>query len=280
MIRVLFMIAIAGFVLSVGTLAAAVAIGGPETIARGGWIVAGNKWANDWDVDWDWDNHSEVRRGHDDWRANAGPQVTRTLEWSGAKRLDVDLAADVRYIQQAGPASLTVSGPDAAVQRVIVRGDSIRYRSGRHRGYPRLTIVLRAPDVSGFNISGHNSLAIENYRQPRIGIDVSGDADVTATGEADEVNLDISGDAKVDVGALKSKGASVDISGSGDATIAPTEWANLDISGAGDVRLLTRPARLETDISGAGKVHQGGPSPSPSPSPTPSPSPSPKSAKL
>lgn len=264
MIRVLFMIAAAGFVLSVGTLSAAIAIGGPEAVTRGGWHMFSGGWG-------EWDNHSEVRRGHDDWTHDAGPQVTRTLPWSGAKRLDIDLAAEVRYIQQAGPASLTVTGPDEAVQRVVVRGDSIRYRSGRHRGYPRLSIVLRAPDVSAFDISGHNSLVIENYRQAELSIDVSGDADVTAAGQADEVSLDISGDGKVDLGRLETKGASVDIAGSGDATIAPTEWANLDISGAGDVRLLTNPGRLETDITGAGKILRGDSVPAPSPPQAPSP---------
>ena len=37
MIRVLFMIAIAGFVLSVASLSAAVALGGPDFVAKGGW---------------------------------------------------------------------------------------------------------------------------------------------------------------------------------------------------------------------------------------------------
>ncbi len=44
MIRVLFLIAAAGFVLSVERLSAAFAIGGPEAVARGG-VVAGHHWA-------------------------------------------------------------------------------------------------------------------------------------------------------------------------------------------------------------------------------------------
>ena len=58
MIRVLIMITVAGFVLSVATLSAAVAIGGPEAIARGGWHMAGGDW------NWDWDEHDDgIRRG-------------------------------------------------------------------------------------------------------------------------------------------------------------------------------------------------------------------------
>jgi hypothetical protein len=49
----------------------------------------------------------------------------------------------------------------------------------------------------------------------------------------------------------------VEVSGSADAIIAPTESAQLEISGSGDVRLLTNPKSLETDITGAGRVTQG-----------------------
>jgi hypothetical protein len=274
MIRVLFMIAIAGFVLSVGTLSAAVAIGGPEAIARGGWMFAGEHWNGDWD--WDWDNHHH--RGG--WKgADLGPQATRTLEWSGADRLDVDLPADVRYIQQDGPASVTVTGPQRAVDKVIIRGDSIRYDHHRHWG-PKLSIVVRAPGVSSFDLSGANTLAIENYRQKSLRLDISGMAEVTAAGEVDDVEVDMSGKGEVDLGALKAKGANVDISGAAEAVIAPTDWAKLDISGAGDVRLLTNPARLESDISGAGKVRHEEKPAGPSPAPPPSPSPSTKSDKL
>lgn len=271
MIRVLFMIAIAGFVLSLATLSAAVAIGGPEAIARGGWKVASGNWG-----DWDWgDGHG---RWEGEWDADMGAQTTRTLDWSGADRLDLDLAADVRYIQSEGPASVVVTGPARAVERVMVRGDSIRYEHGRSHRHGKLTIVVRAPAVTSFDISGRNTLTIEGYRQDRLKLDVSGDAEVTASGDTDLIELDMSGSGEVDLGALKAKGANVDMSGAAEAIIAPTDWAKLDISGTGDVRMLTSPGRLETDVSGAGRITQGGPAPSPSPSPPPAPSP--KSDKL
>ena len=254
MIRVLLMISVAGFVLSVGAISAAVALGGPDFVAHGGWKVADGNWGHDhWNHDrWDRDDDS----------VDTGPQATRTLAWSGADRLDLDLAADLRYVQAPGPATVTVTGPAKLVDHVIVRGDTIKYENRGHRTHrARLTIVVRAPNITEFDVSGGNSLTIEGYRQDRLRLDLSGNSDA-----------DLSG--------LKTKGASVDISGSADATIAPSDWATLDISGRGDVNLLTHPARLETDISGSGRVRQSeGSSPSPSPSPTPSPSPSPKGAK-
>lgn len=269
MIRVLLMIAVAGFVLSVASISAAVAIGGPEAVANGGWKIAGNH-----RHDWDWDDDNDRP---DSW----GETTTRTLEWSGSTSLDLDLAADVRYVQAEGPATVTITGPARLVDHVIISGDTIKYEDRGHRTHrSRLNIVVRAPNISSFDVSGRNNLTIEGYQQPNLRLKASGSSDITAIGQTEALTLELSGSGDADLGALKAKGAEVDISGSADATIAPTDWANVEISGRGDVRLLTRPAKLETEISGSGRIHQGGDaSPSPSPSPTPSPSPSPKGAK-
>lgn len=269
MIRVLIMIAVVGFFLSIATLTAAVAIGGPDAITRGGWDWAdGGSWKG---KHWGWDDGDRDPMV----AANLGPQTTRTLEWSGADRLDIDLVADVRYIQSAGPASVVVTGPQKAVEQVIVRGDSLRYeRHNRHshRRYPSLTIIVRAPNITSFDLSGRNTLSIEDYRQTSLRLDVSGSAEVKATGLADDVQVDMSGSGKANLGSLKTKSARVEISGSADAVIAPTERAELDISGSGDVELLTSPRSVETDISGSGRVRQGAadsvvPAPPPLPKP-------------
>lgn len=277
MIRVLAMIAGAGFVLSVGCLAAALAVGGPDALAHSSWNLISDN--DDWQ--WRWEDHDHHRHGrHGRWSEEAmGPQTTRTLAWSGSESLDLDLAADVRYIQADGPGSVVITGPQRALEHVELRGGNLGYDgSFRHQYFSKVQIVVRAPNVSRFDVSGLNSLSIEDYRQTHLSVDVSGNSEVTASGQADDVELDISGSGDVDLGALKTKGAKVKISGAGDATIAPTDWAELGISGMGDVRLLTHPAKLETDISGAGKVRQEGGGPA-SPSPSPTPSPSPKGGK-
>jgi hypothetical protein len=276
------MIAVAGFVLCVGSLAAAVAVGGPEAIARGGWTFAdGGDWG------WGWRSHVRDHRDRDDrwaegrWSDGAGPAGSRTLAWSGAHSFDLGLSADVRYEQtSSGPGSVEITGPTRALEHVIIEGDNLRYDSSfRHHWLPKLTVVVRAPNISEFDVSGVSSLEIPDYRQSRLAVHASGDSDISVAGEADELDLRVSGTGDADLGKLKLKRAEVDVSGSGDAIIAPTESAKLEVSGVGDIRLVTRPGKLETDVTGAGKVRQDGPSsPSPSPSPSASPSPTPSPA--
>ena len=285
MIRVLVMIAVSGFVLCLATLTAATIIGGPEAITRAAWSWGtDHRWAFH-DRHWDrWDDEHRWDRS-DRWAGDSGPQATRELAWTGGDTLEIDVPAEVRYTQAAGPAKLTISGSRRAVDDVEIENGHIRFDHGRNRShYGKLTIVMTAPNVTRFDLHGSSSLAIADYKQDRLRIDLSGNADVTAAGEVNVAELDISGSAEADLGKLKAKGAEVDIAGSGEATIAPTEWAKVDISGSGDVTLLTNPPKLESDISGSGSIHQehgdasSSPSETPSPSPSPSPSP-PKSGK-
>ncbi|MDB5422685.1 MAG: hypothetical protein JWQ29_101, partial [Phenylobacterium sp.] len=220
MIRVLVMIAVAGFLLCVATLGAAVAIGGPEALTRAAWSYsAGNHHWNFGRDDHGWGMHEH---GRDD-----GPSKTRQIAWTGGDTLEVDVPAEVRYTQAPGPAKLTITGPERAVDDVTVEGGRIRYDHGRRHHRAGLVIEMTAPDVSRFDMHGASSLAIAGYRQARLRLDLSGNADATVAGETDVLELDISGSADADLDALKAKGAEVSISGSGEATLAPTDWAKI-----------------------------------------------------
>ncbi|MGA0607238.1 GIN domain-containing protein [Phenylobacterium sp. VNQ135] len=248
MIRNLVVIAVAGFVLCLAALAAAFAIGGPDAIARGGWHWAGG-WDNDhwdkenWDRDWDGEG--------------AGPVATRTFAWDGSDRLSLSIPADVTYTQADGPAKVVVTGPQRILDRMDIDDGRIVVRR-THWGVRKVRIAVTAPNISRFHLSGANRLTIENYNQPSLSVDVSGASEVSARGRTDELDIDISGAGEAEMGQLATRDADVDISGAGEATVAPIGKARLQISGMGEINLTTEPSDLETDISGAGRIHRGG----------------------
>jgi Putative auto-transporter adhesin, head GIN domain len=263
MIRVLVMIAVTGFLVSVVTLSTAVAIGGPDILTSGVW----NHWNGDWS--WGWSDHDN-RWGR---ARDSGPETTREIAWTGGDTLELDVPADVQYTQAPGPGKVTISGPQSLVSEVEVDGGQIRF-AHRHHGIHggNLVIAITAPAVNRFDVSGSGKLSIADYRQDKLTLDLSGNADVEAAGEAKALELTVSGSSDTDLSGLKLETADVDIAGSGDATLAPTGSANLNVSGSGDVTLLSRPARLESNVTGSGSIHQqDGVSPSPPPSPPPSP---------
>jgi hypothetical protein len=249
MIRVLVMIAVAGFLVSVVSLSSAIAIGGPDLITDSLW----NRWA-DGNMHWAWNDDWSDRH---DWRhgRDGGAETSRDLAWSGGDSLEVDVPADVRYTQAPGVGKVTVSGPEREVSDVEIEDGHIRY--GRHHGHwGDLTIVISAPAVRHFAMEGSGTLAIDGYKQDKLSLDISGNANVTAKGEAKGLELAISGSGSTDLTDLKVTDADVTVAGSGEAALGPTGVVNVDISGSGDVTLLNHPAKLESNVSGSGSIHQ------------------------
>jgi hypothetical protein len=252
MIKSLFIIAGASFVLAAVCFAGAAALGG------GNWM--NHHWGRSWWVNWDDDRwghfHDGVWGGR--WNRDNGPSASRDIAWSGADGLDLELPADVTFTQAAGPAKLTVTGPSDVINHVALSGSHLRFDEDDWWGRGgRVSVVLTAPNVHRFSINGDGSLAIGNYDQDQLDVEVSGHGEVTAKGKARAAHLDISGDGDVDLGGLATDSADADISGSGRASIAPASAADLRISGSGEIDLLTRPAKLTSDVSGSGRIVEG-----------------------
>jgi len=258
MIRKLFIVAGAGFVLSVACIAGATALASHEVAKNGGvWTLSesGNR---------------HIRIPH---RTNTpvAPSVTRTLSWSGADRLLIDVPAEVVYTQGATP-SVTVNGSKILVERVRLENGRLyladgpdaehtlefRFSSGGIQAHSNdaLKIVITAPSVKDFEIAGSSDLRVSGYDQPSLDLRISGSGSAEVSGRAKSLKLDISGAGEADLANLNVEDADVSISGSGDATIAPTGKVKVDVSGSGNVELKTRPAYLDSRISGAGSVEQ------------------------
>lgn len=263
MIRTLITISVVGFVLSVACIAGAIGLaGGPFAIRdkAKGWVVEHSDW------------HGRMRDGHlkgdlrigdgdihfgGDLADDDGKTATRDFSWQGSDHLDVSPAADIVYTQ--GPvAKLTIFGPAKALDNLRVRDGRIEYESGYDNDEARLKIVMTAPDVQAFDLAGSQKLVIEGYKRDKLGLDLSGDAQVSARGSAKSLRLDITGEGEADLSGLTLDAAVVDISGSGRASLGPRESARIDVSGDGVVKLTTKPKTLTKDISGSGQVSQPG----------------------
>jgi len=249
MVRVLVMIAAAGFFVSLVTVSIAVAIGGPAVLEDAAW----HGWSPHWSHhgDWEgvgWDDHWDRRGG--------GAETTRELAWTGGDTLNVEIPADVEYTQ--GPtAKVVVTGPEREVQELEIDDGRLTWRHDHHHmHFGDIRVAMTAPSVTRFEISGSGKLSVAGYKQDKLDLRISGDGDVNASGETGALDLSVSGSGDADLGGLKAKSADVDIAGSGEAKVAPSDSAKIDISGSGDVTLLTHPPRLETSISGSGSLHQ------------------------
>ncbi len=251
MTRVLALIALIGFIVSVACFAGAAALGGRDIVEHGWTIPA------DWHIDVD-DHDGDGDRDWDEAADDSGPDTTREIAWDGSTGLDLDVPAEVRFTQGPGPAKLSINGPKGSVDHLVLEGGRLKYDQPMHRTH-RLVIVMTAPNVSHFQLDGDDRLTIAGFHQPHLAIDISGSAEAVAEGNVTDFDLQISGSGTADLSKLTSDTGKVDIAGSGRATIAPKSTADVDISGSGEVTLLSRPANVHSNVSGSGKLIQGGP---------------------
>lgn len=246
MIRTLAIIAAAGFVLCIGALSAAIGLaGGPKGLHE-----RFSQFAREMEIQIESEDGPEIILG------DAGPRTTRKLAWDGTDTLEIDAFADVTYVQ--GPAaSVSLEGPAALLDRITVKDGRIDFDGGRWKG-GALKVVVEAPGVTHFDMGGVQDLKITGYDQDTLEISLSGAGRVTATGKARKAILGISGTGAANLAALELDEAEVDLSGAGKATLGPKSSAKIDVSGIGEVELTRRPAQLEQNISGAGRVSQPG----------------------
>lgn len=253
MIRTLLIIAGAAFVLALASIGGAMALGGRE-LAANGWT---------WTLR-DGDDTIHFERGD---TSDRGPQVTRTLDWTGGDTLTVSLSGDVEYVQ--GPnAGVVITGPKSVVDRVRLQNGELSMTDGGEvvvfnwndhgpnawAESEQLKIVVTAPSVTRFDVRGSPDLTITGYDQKTMRVDVSGSGSTRATGRTDALTVDLNGSGEAELANLVARTAQIDVAGSGEAEINASDEVAVDISGSGDVNLTRRPARVTQQISGSGEV--------------------------
>jgi putative autotransporter adhesin-like protein len=178
----------------------------------------------------------------------------RRLAWTG-DAIDIALPATVRY--RAGDGSdIVVRGAPDAISHVELRGGLLTLNCRWHSALRDVEVILPGRPLSRLGISGAGRVAMEKLAQPDLRISISGSGSITAQGAVDNLVLTISGAGKARLGEVAAQNLTVEVSGSGNVEASPTDEADIRISGAGRVQLLTRPARLNSKISGSGRITQ------------------------
>lgn len=264
MIRNLTIIAVASFVLAVGCFAGAAAFGGRD-LAKGHWTMPMN-----WRVHVDEANDTfSIEPGDHLVSQDASPEISRTVAWTGADSLQLDVPAEVTFTQGPQP-GMVITGPKAIVDRVIVEGGRVRLDadSGDHTltiddsgirlrsDRDRLRIAITAPAVRAITLNGSGDLAIKAYDQPELALTINGSGDAVAEGKTGKLTLAIAGSGEADLSGLTVGDASIRLAGSGEAEVEATGAVVVDLAGSGDVSLLAKPSSLTTNVAGSGDVRQ------------------------
>jgi len=184
-----------------------------------------------------------------------GYPTSRTLDWDGSDHVGIAIPRRATYAP-GNDDKLHVSGNPVLVPHVRVRDGRVELDCRNwHDSRSDLAITLPGREFKKFSISGSGNLTLQKVDQMNIELKISGSGSVKADGKVEHAEIRVSGSGDADLSQLKTNIATVRISGSGSSDIAPSDEADIHVSGSGDVNLHSNPKRLETHISGSGRIH-------------------------
>ena len=110
-----------------------------------------------------------------------------------------------------------------------------------------------AKDSMSIDISGSGNITARDITVNTLKVDVSGSADFSATGKAENMIADISGSGDIKTTDFETEKADISTSGSCSAKVWVTRHLKADIRGSGSVRYKGNPA-IEIKSSGSGRI--------------------------
>ena len=108
-------------------------------------------------------------------------------------------------------------------------------------------------DSMSIDIAGSGNITARDITVNTLKVDVSGSADFSATGKAENMIADISGSGDIKTTDFETEKADISISGSGSAKVWVTRHLKADIGASGSIRYKGNPV-IETKSSGIGRI--------------------------
>jgi len=189
----------------------------------------------------------------------SGVAKTEARDVGAFTRIRLDGSADVKVTIGDKP-SLTVSGDDNILPLIDTKVEDNQLVITSHQSIsPKLPlkVEITTPSLGAFAINGSGDVKITGLNEKEFAASIRGSGDMTATGAADSLKVEIkgSGDAKLD--GLTAKTAAVSVSGSGDVQVNASDSLTATVAGSGDVHYKGDPKELVKSVAGSGSVTRG-----------------------
>jgi hypothetical protein len=173
----------------------------------------------------------------------------------------IDLAGTLEVEVSVGkPASLELVGDADLLDKVIttVKDDVlvIETRFPKHdHGHHQMKVLVTAPDLTALEISGTGAMKVTGIANEGLAISLSGTGALTAAGSTGALRVRVDGTGQVAAKDLAARTATVEVGGTGQATLRASESLDATITGTGSIDVLGHPARVRKSVSGLGSIH-------------------------
>ena len=120
---------------------------------------------------------------------------------------------------------------------------------------PKLSAVITMPGLTSVAVSGVAGVHVAKLAATTLEVAISGVGSVDLAGTADTLHVDVSGTGQLMAKDLTTSTTTLDVAGSGEATIRATKEVDANVSGVGDVTILGKPATIHKHVSGVAEIH-------------------------
>jgi len=110
--------------------------------------------------------------------------------------------------------------------------------------------------VRQWTLTGSAELELGDIKQDRIAITTRGHSRVVASGEVEQLALEMAGSGRIDLSRLAAQRAEARLRGSAIAELSAREEADISIAGSATLRLHGRPLHVRSHVSGSGGIEQ------------------------
>jgi hypothetical protein len=171
------------------------------------------------------------------------------IELAGTLEVDVTIGKPAR-VEVSGEADLLDKVSTTVKDGVLVLDTKPRMRSHRHL---RASIVV--PDLRSITISGTGEMTVAGIANDSLAISLPGTGAITATGSTGALHVVVDGTGDVAAKGLTAKDATVEVNGTGQATLHATQSVEAKVTGTGSIDIVGNPTRVKKSVTGLGSIN-------------------------
>ncbi len=204
---------------------------------------------------------AKTHKGWFGWRdavEGSGNLVTEEREVDSFINIDAGGSFDVEV--KVGPkVSLKLTFDDNIIKLIDtrVRGKTLYIDTDEsYSSHRPCKVEITVPLLESVSLNGSGDLDIQDVKGELLDCEVNGSGNIVATGEVDELDVDISGSGDVDARRLKARQVQVRIQGSGDVEVFATEDFDGAVYGSGDIKYYGDPKHAHSHVAGSGSIRK------------------------
>jgi hypothetical protein len=172
--------------------------------------------------------------------------------------LDISCSGSIQVLAQ-GKESVEISGDDNIVGLITteVKNDTLYIKTTKeYDSKSKLQIKISVPDLKKFVFAGAGEGNLENVKNNRTEIALTGAGSLNVSGETKEAEITLSGAGSIDAKNLHALTAKVTSNGVGQVEVYATEQLDAKASGVGEINYYGNPKVVNKDAKGIGGINE------------------------